>query len=100
MTDEELLALGTEREREVFSDLERAVIDYAVALSATPVVVGEELTERLRAHLDERQLVELTAQITYGNHLARFSRAFDLPASGRSEGRVCPLPDHAEPQKR
>ena len=98
MTDEELLALGTEREREIFSELERAVIDYAVALSSTPVVVDAALTDRLRSQLDERQLVELTAQITYGNHLARFSRAFDLPASGRSAGHACPMPDVPVPQ--
>ena len=95
MTDEELLALGTDRESQVFSTLECDVIAYAVALSATPVEVDDELIARLRDALDERELVELTAQITYGNHLARFSRAFALPESGRSGGAICPIPDHA-----
>ena len=97
MSDDELLALGTSREGEVFSELECAVIAYAVALSETPVRIDEETIERLRADLDERQLVELTSQITYGNHLARFSRAFDLPKSGASGGQVCAIPDHALP---
>ncbi len=94
MSDEELLAMGTEREKEYFSELERTVIEYAVALSSTPVDVEDELVERLRSHLDERELLELTTQISYGNHLARFSRAYDLPASGSSRGRACPIPDH------
>ena len=84
-----MLALGTGRESEVFSSLE-----YAVALSLTPVNVEERLVERLREDLNEREFLELTTQITYGNHRARFSRAYDLPASGRSEGSVCPIPDH------
>ncbi len=97
MTDDEILTLGTDREAEVFTPIERAVIEYAVALSETPVLLDDALVERLRKELSERELVELTAQITYGNHLARFSRAFDLPASGRSGGNVCPIPDHLVP---
>jgi alkylhydroperoxidase family enzyme len=66
-----------------------------VALSDTPARVPDPLFEALRSHLDERQLVELTAVIAFENYLARFNRGFAFEPMGYSKGAVCPLPDHA-----
>jgi 4-carboxymuconolactone decarboxylase len=65
-----------------------------VALSDTPANVSDALFEALRTHLDERQLVELTAVIAFENYLARFNRGFGIQPFGASGGEVCPLPDH------
>src|SRR3954469_13952464 len=46
------------RESEAYSPLERLAIEYAVAMTQTPVEVGDELFERLREHLDDPQIVE------------------------------------------
>ena len=54
----------------------------------------DELFEKLRARLDEGQLVELTAVAAFENYLARFNRGFAVEASGFSAGAICPLPDH------
>lgn len=77
-----------------FSDLEKLVLRYAVALTATPVEVADDLFDALRAHFDARQLVQLTSGIAWENYRARFNHAFGCEAEGYSEGAFCPLPAH------
>ena len=81
---------------DAYSDLEKLALDYALCLSNTPAQVPDELFEKLRAHLSEKQMVELTAVIALENYLARFNRGFGIEAMGVSEGAVCPLPDHLQ----
>ena len=69
------------------------MLDYAVAMTRTPVEVGEELYAALRAQLGEAQMVELTAAIAWENYRARFNRPFLIEAQGYSEGAWCPLPE-------
>lgn len=78
-----------------FTALERLVLRYAVAMTATPTKVTPALFEELRAHLDDAQLVELTANIAWENYRARFNRAFDIEAQGFSENGYCVLPEAA-----
>ncbi len=92
--EEELLSLSRHRESDAFSELEKLALDYAVALSDTPARVPDELYDALRTHLDERQMVELTAVVAFENQLARFNRGFAIEPFGLSEGAVCPVPDH------
>ncbi len=65
-----------------------------MALSDTPTHVTDELYDALASHLNEKQLVELTAVIAFENYLARFNRGFAAEAVGFSKGALCPLPDH------
>jgi 4-carboxymuconolactone decarboxylase len=95
ITDEELLALADYRNATCFSDLDKLILEYATALSRTPVEVTDELFDRLRAHFDDAQLVGLTHIINLGNMRARFNLALGIGASGFSEGRVCAVPDAA-----
>ena len=76
-----------------FTALEKLVLRYAVAMAATPTKVTQELFDELRAHFDEAQLVELTANIAWENYRARFNRAFDVEAQGFSEKAFCVLPE-------
>jgi len=76
-----------------FSDLERLVLEYAVAMTATPVDVPDELFASLRARLDEGQIVEITAAIAWENYRARFNHALEIGAQGFSEGAVCVVPE-------
>ncbi|MBW0016067.1 MAG: carboxymuconolactone decarboxylase family protein [Mycobacterium sp.] len=94
-TDEELLAMADYRNASCFSDVEKLILDYATAVSRTPVEVGDQLFDALRAHFDTAQLVALTHIITLGNLRARFNLALDIGSSGFSAGRVCALPDSA-----
>ena len=77
-----------------FSDVERLALRYAVAMSTTPMEMPDDLFEALRKHLDDRQLVELTAAIAWENYRARFDHAFGCESEGYSEGAFCPLPAH------
>ncbi|MFP6661573.1 MAG: hypothetical protein VCB78_08950 [Myxococcota bacterium] len=80
------------REAEVFSELECRVLDYAEALTKTPAEVSDEMVAGLAEHLDDEQVVELTAAIAWENFRARFNRGFDVAAQQFSDGAVCPLP--------
>jgi AhpD family alkylhydroperoxidase len=91
ITDEELLALTDYRNAACFSDADKLVLEYATAISRTPVEVSDELFDALRAHFDTAQLVGLTHVITLGNLRARFNLALGIGSSGFSEGRVCAL---------
>jgi 4-carboxymuconolactone decarboxylase len=93
LTDEELLALSDYQTAICFSDLDKLILEYATALSRTPVEVSDELFEGLRTHFDNAQLVGLTHIITLGNLRGRFNLALGIGAAGFSEGRVCALPD-------
>jgi AhpD family alkylhydroperoxidase len=95
LSDEHLLALPRYRESGLFSPLEVLVLDYAVGMSRTPVDVPDELFAKLKAHLDNGQLIELTHVIALENMRGRFNLALGIGAAGFSEGMVCAVPELA-----
>jgi AhpD family alkylhydroperoxidase len=97
ITDEELLAMADYRNAVCFSDVDRLILDYATAMSRTPVEVTEELFDALRVHFDTPQLVGLTHVINLGNMRARFNIALGIGSSGFSANRVCALPETDRP---
>ena len=92
LTDEELLALPNYRTAACFSDVDKLVLDYAAAMSRTPVEVSDELFNALREHFDVPQMVELTHIVALENLRARFNLALGIGSAGFSEGMVCALP--------
>ena len=95
MTEAQLRDLPAYEESAAFSPLEKLVLDYAVAMTKTPVEVPEALFAQLGQHSTEAELVELTAAIAWENYRARFDHAFGIEAQGFSEGTYCPLPERA-----
>ena len=95
MTEAQLRDLPAYEESAAFSPLEKLVLDYAVAMTKTPVEVPEALFAQLGQHFTEAQLVELTAAIAWENYRARFDHAFGIEAQGFSEGAYCVLPERA-----
>ena len=93
MTDDQLQDLARFQQSSAFSPLEKLVLSYAVEMTKTPVNVPEPLFARLREHLDEAQMVELTAAIAWENYRARFDHAMGIEAQGFSEGAVCAIPE-------
>jgi alkylhydroperoxidase family enzyme len=75
-----------------FSELEKRVLRYGVALTRTPADVPEGLFNSLREHFSPQQMVELTAAIAWENFRARFNRGFGIEAEGFTEGTACPIP--------
>ena len=92
LTDDKLQALDEYDTSPVFTDLERLVLRYTVAITSTPVEVADELFLQLGARFDHRQLVELTSSIAWENYRARFDHAFGIEAEGFSDDASCPLP--------
>jgi len=76
-----------------FNEIEKMVLQYTVAMTKTPVHVSEELFNKLRAHFNEKQMVELTAMIAWENYRARFDHAFGVESMGFTEGAFCALPE-------
>lgn len=68
------------------------MLEYADAMTHTPVEVSDTLFAQLRERFSEAQLVELTATISWENYRARFDHAFGAEAEGFSEGAYCALP--------
>ena len=92
LTDEEILALPNYQASPLFSGLDKLVLDYAVGMSRTPAEVPEELFGRLRQHLDDGQIIELTHHIALENMRGRFNLALGIGPAGFSNGMVCATP--------
>jgi AhpD family alkylhydroperoxidase len=91
LNDAELLALATYRDSPLFSDVEKLVLDYAVAMCRTPAQVPDELFAALREHFNNAELVELTYLIALENLRGRFNLALGVGAAGFSDGMVCAI---------
>ncbi|MGN6753628.1 MAG: carboxymuconolactone decarboxylase family protein [Intrasporangium sp.] len=70
------------RTSDVYSPLERRVLEYAEAMTATPPEVTDEMVEGLRKDLTNEQLVELTAMISLENMRSRTNSALGLTSQG------------------
>lgn len=95
LTETKLRALNDFETSDAFSELERNVLRFALALTSEPADVPDELFGALRYHFDEAQMVELTSAIAWENYRARFNRAFEIPPDGFSDGAFCVLPDRS-----
>src|SRR3989442_939151 len=78
VTEAQLRALADYRTSSRFSELERLVLDYAVAMTATPVDVPEAVFTALRRHFNDEQMIELTATIPWENYPAPFDLAREV----------------------
>src|SRR5699024_9700685 len=72
------------RESDVFTPLERDVMEYAEAMSQTPPTVTDELSARLLEQLGAPAMVELTAWVAFANQAARTNVALGIEAQGFS----------------
>ncbi|MFF6994624.1 carboxymuconolactone decarboxylase family protein [Streptomyces sp. NPDC008313] len=91
MAREKLLDVPRWRESDVYTPLERDVLEYAEAMTATPPTVGDELAGRLRDRLGEPAFVELTAMVAVENFRSRVNSALGLTSQGFKDS--CDLRD-------
>ncbi len=66
----------------LFTERERAAIEYAEAMTVTGRTVTDELFARVRSHLSEPQVVELTAAAALENFRSKFNVALGIEAQG------------------
>jgi alkylhydroperoxidase family enzyme len=70
------------RESTVFTALERRVLEYTEAVTATPPEVTDEMAEALRSDLGNDGFVELTMMVAVENERSRFNSALGLTSQG------------------
>ena len=79
---------------DVYDDIERVVLEYAVAATATPVALPDGVMERLHRHLSEPEIVELAAWVALENFRSRFNAGLGLTSQGFSDRcELAPLPN-------
>ena len=83
------------RESDVFSPLERDVLEYAEGMTVTPPAVTDAMVARLREQLGDAALVELTAVIAFANFTTRPNVALGIESDGFAA--ACGLKPLAEP---
>jgi alkylhydroperoxidase family enzyme len=79
------------REAEVFTPLERDVLEYAEAMTSTPTAVTDELYARLLGQLGPAAMVELTVFVGFANLAGRINTAHGIASQGYSEACEIPL---------
>jgi AhpD family alkylhydroperoxidase len=77
VTQAQLDALAADRVPEALTDADRAVLDYADAMTRA-VRVPDEVFARVRAQLSDRELVELTVTVAGYNCVSRFLEALQV----------------------
>lgn len=93
LSDEKIAALPDFRDSPLYNEPERAALELAEAMTAASVTVTEELFQRVRAHYDEAQMVELAATAAMENYRARFNRVFEIEPNSL----YCPIEGHDQP---
>jgi alkylhydroperoxidase family enzyme len=87
-----LASVATWQDAENLTTLEKQVIAYALAATATPVEVTDEMVTPLREALGDDGLVELTMMVAIENQRSRFNGALGLVSQGFSA--TCQLPSN------
>ncbi len=97
MSEPKLRDLNQFETSTAYSDLEKLVLRFAIAMTSLPAEVPDELFSDLMRHFDKGQLVELTSSIAWENYRARFNRVFEIEPDGFSDGAFCVVPERIEP---
>ena len=90
MAREKLVDVPRWRDSDVYTELERDVMEYAEAMTATPPTVDDALAARLLGRLGEPAFVELTAVVAVENLRSRINAALGLTSQGFKDS--CDLP--------
>lgn len=87
VSTEKVEALPNWRDTALFDPRERAVLDYAEAVTEPGNRVADQQVQKLRAHFDDDAIVELTGLIAFQNLSSKFNAALAVPPQG-----FCRLP--------
>ncbi|WP_194817481.1 carboxymuconolactone decarboxylase family protein [Nocardia sp. XZ_19_385] len=93
LSEKQLIDLPRYRTSAAYTDLEKLVISFAEAMTATPAIDLENVRTELLTHLSKAQLAELAAAIAWENQRARINQGLGVRPTGMAEGGVCALPE-------
>lgn len=88
---EKVESLDRWQQSELYSEMERVVLEYTEAVTYSDRQVDDDLIERLKGFFDEDGIVELTGLIAFQNLSSKFNSALDVPPQG-----FCKVPDRNE----
>ncbi len=91
---EKVEALDRWRESGLFSERERAALEYAEAMTHPDPGVDDALMARLKRHFGEDAVVELTGLVAFQNLSSKFNSALAVPPQG-----FCRVPEKAAPPR-
>ena len=80
ITNEKIEALADYKISELYTDAERAALEYADSMTITGRDVSDELFARLRQFYDDDAIVELSMIIAWENSSSKFNRALRVPS--------------------
>jgi len=88
VSQEKLDAIWEYRESPLYSEAERAALDFALAAGAVPNAVDEAIMDRMKAHWSEQQIVQILGAVCLYGFLNRWndSMATDLEETPREMG--------------
>lgn len=82
ITEEQFDELASFEQSSKFDERQKAALAYAEAMTRSDVDVDDILMERLRAHFNDDDLIELTALIAFQNMSSKFNSALDVAPQG------------------
>ncbi len=90
VSEQQLRDLHRWADSDAFTPVQRLALEYADAMTATPMAVTDDLVGTLREHFSDDQMVELTAFIALENQRSRFNHALGITSQGFTTG-TCAL---------
>ena len=81
---EKLAALASYRGSSLFTEREKAALEFSEAIRRDDQEVSDECLEKLRQHFSDPEIVELTFIIGYQTFASKFAKAFRLAPQGFS----------------
>lgn len=79
---DKVLALSDWQSSALFTPAERAALEYADVMTATPPRVDDAVKNALHCHFSDEQITEMTALVAFQNLSARFNAALEIPSQG------------------
>jgi alkylhydroperoxidase family enzyme len=77
-------------ESALFSEIERLVLEYAERATLAPVEISDALSAQLHLHLNDAEIVELSAWVALENLRSRFNAGLGLRSQGFADS--CDIP--------
>jgi alkylhydroperoxidase family enzyme len=84
---EKVLELKNFRESSLFSEKERAALEYAERITDIHLQVDDKCFEAIQKYFDNAEIVSLTSIISMQNYHAKFNGALRVDSN-----EVCPVP--------
>lgn len=97
VSDAQLEALPHYRHSDLFDADEKLALELAEHLSSTPVIVDDQLRQRLVQRFSPAGVAELAAAIAWENFRGRFNQALGVRPAGFSAGAICAVPERPAP---